>query len=1630
MQIQTRRVELYKKTDADEVEVEVEKPKTSNAATNTKAQNVEDILETGESLDRTDIHKVENELNEVLEAIAEPKYQGVEAVIEGDVMPHQHLPTGNSTEQLLDPSSSMPPKEQDHETTLTEKCEDKSRKNDEILVNESSEASVATNAKQETCLLKENSRELEVSTSECEFIGNKEDDSPDEEINKEAKEESITLHKATASEPEENSSKTECTEQNFDATCLREETRTEAPKDEPKPNQDYKTQGETGTEEEAPPNESTEHLVRNSKESQVFEKETKEEILEDVELRAMDIPEETSLKKVEQENIIQVNSTGLDSEDKGQVNTGLQETGSDDVCIKAKIAEASEMGENKDVQIPKAETDKVSGVGEETEQERENKTEGSETTTAISENVEASYTDFPLESDEKEENLLQREEISVDPIGEPDMASKEIEKSSVNEKVQDEDKNLCTDPVLNSDKKISESEEVEPANCIKSTDASVFREDDVLETFSNEKSGITELEKSTFEDEKTANDASVCDEACNKDTNNAVPEQENSARNSKSILTEDVEIERAVLEAKAGDLSHKIEGSGTTSASIISEENFESIESCDQFRSASESVAENQSSKQLPQDSAKDQKSESREEKITRQDFRRNQIKMTEEVELTSDNEKQINRGRDQTEMIKDVILTEEVPKGYQKTDESNNTKEEIIKEESFPKELQMASRLTEIGNEIKDSEALPSVNLEATEFSEDTETRNSQGAEYHNWDLEASSNMKLPEEETKTCIEKPISITSSELEISGETVEEANTGEANDAPVTLKTEETSLEESHLHDKSVWACDTASDDKNLGEIAVDANLHGAGVGSLKFEESSGGISQLATTGQTNTDKEGAIVENPDAKFEVENIITSDAVSNPEEQVVEYILGQGKSPTTDRTGTVKPEEEINEVPEAICEPTYQGAEAVIEGDLIPNQTLSTGDSTNQFLEPSSSETRTEESEQKCSKNNETLVSENSDGSFSTSIEVTYLQKNKFRELEASSLGLEENKQNDSPDEAKKEENISLEEATTTQSEPEENQSEKANEITKNKISNEQSTEEKEVVMDSPVASPDEETFRNSNQEDEVKIVECYGEIPNQKGETMKNTIQNVQNEELSEELDGGGERAVEDHHYSSAGNRTFTVSPPQDAHEGENVEEAPIKIDLQRKHDGKDCGESDKEETTLSKEVNSSKVDLVKNGKDILVAGDKEIMVRNYEVENLDLEISPVTDVVAEEATHEKVEEVFEPATKEPSPDTIETYDVQNENENTNESESLEDNRKSTRTHLESALNRNCVQEEQGASAVKPQFSTPTESLHEEAEDTENGKARDEKQEDFIPEEQARDKVNIPEEGMYMKDMGEHIKHEEPIDHLTKEGRMKPNEAEIEDGEIQDQNVSSHTKDLDKEASQKVGTVDITKCGEISQSIDKDPLAILDGQILIEPNSNESTKANISTGNKDVSLVQQLESGKNLGAEPKAKGVECQEEKRMGEECKDTTEKPISTDSDKISPSDTLQGPLEGALNVAEDLTKERRLPENKEDLQDDKTETAEVEEPKTDEDVEGDENKRVDSGSDAPVMVDASREMDIKVSPNKKSHTSILSGVGSKVKHSIAKVKKVITGKSSHPKSSSPKESKNTISLT
>ncbi|KAJ6754292.1 A-KINASE ANCHOR-LIKE PROTEIN [Salix purpurea] len=99
------------------------------------------------------------------------------------------------------------------------------------------------------------------------------------------------------------------------------------------------------------------------------------------------------------------------------------------------------------------------------------------------------------------------------------------------------------------------------------------------------------------------------------------------------------------------------------------------------------------------------------------------------------------------------------------------------------------------------------------------------------------------------------------------------------------------------------------------------------------------------------------------------------------------------------------------------------------------------------------------------------------------------------------------------------------------------------------------------------------------------------------------------------------------------------------------------------------------------------------------------------------------------------------------------------------------------------------------------------------------------------------------------------------------------------------------------------------------------------------------------------------------------------------------------------------------LQVKGDLTEEK---ESNEETR------FEGEKTKSDEEKEDEEEGEEHKTTDSPVMVEASRDtVDVKVASKK--HHNILSGVGSKVKQSISKVKKAITGKSSHPKQHSPK---------
>ncbi|CAB4267949.1 unnamed protein product [Prunus armeniaca] len=97
-----------------------------------------------------------------------------------------------------------------------------------------------------------------------------------------------------------------------------------------------------------------------------------------------------------------------------------------------------------------------------------------------------------------------------------------------------------------------------------------------------------------------------------------------------------------------------------------------------------------------------------------------------------------------------------------------------------------------------------------------------------------------------------------------------------------------------------------------------------------------------------------------------------------------------------------------------------------------------------------------------------------------------------------------------------------------------------------------------------------------------------------------------------------------------------------------------------------------------------------------------------------------------------------------------------------------------------------------------------------------------------------------------------------------------------------------------------------------------------------------------------------------------------------------------------------------------------QLPEEKDttaskEVQTEEEEHENAEEVKTYEKTGENEHKNAEPGYDSPVIVEASRDADAKIS-HKKSR-NILSGI----KHSISKVKKAITGKSSHSKTQSEK---------
>lgn len=257
-----------------------------------------------------------------------------------------------------------------------------------------------------------------------------------------------------------------------------------------------------------------------------------------------------------------------------------------------------------------------------------------------------------------------------------------------------------------------------------------------------------------------------------------------------------------------------------------------------------------------------------------------------------------------------------------------------------------------------------------------------------------------------------------------------------------------------------------------------------------------------------------------------------------------------------------------------------------------------------------------------------------------------------------------------------------------------------------------------------------------------------------------------------------------------------------------------------------------------------------------------------------------------------------------------------------------------------------------------------------------------------------------------------LEENSPIE-LEQSSQETPQEQE--DGKTQDQrnNISARVEIARNEGLLDASSQMDTNLPSDMQKLEVAPCCEFDKQV----EGADPTNSTIDT--KDLPEVQQKATAESFCAGENQEPVKRNEDK----ETEEATGKSILEEKSSTSLPELLEVPRNEISQVSGDLNSESKQTIQRGEMTDGKTRTCEPEEPKTDEDKdkegEGNKQQRAESGYDHPVAVGASRDIDVKASP-KKSH-GILSGVGSKVKHSISKVKRVITGKSSHPKPSSPK---------
>ncbi|KAB5521061.1 hypothetical protein DKX38_025380 [Salix brachista] len=232
-----------------------------------------------------------------------------------------------------------------------------------------------------------------------------------------------------------------------------------------------------------------------------------------------------------------------------------------------------------------------------------------------------------------------------------------------------------------------------------------------------------------------------------------------------------------------------------------------------------------------------------------------------------------------------------------------------------------------------------------------------------------------------------------------------------------------------------------------------------------------------------------------------------------------------------------------------------------------------------------------------------------------------------------------------------------------------------------------------------------------------------------------------------------------------------------------------------------------------------------------------------------------------------------------------------------------------------------------------------------------------------------------------------------------------------------ENEIQNEEEFGAEISEKESLQDPAEANETTQDIhqgERDSDSTSEKPVPVEAETQETTerKKDVPQGLLQEPIVESTQGAEVGESEPgKATGIV---DAQGFEPRAEIDEKNVRGNDESMSANISLFDMMQNStreLQVKGDLTEEK---ESNEETR------FEGEKTKSDEEKEDEEEGEEHKTTDSPVMVEASRDtVDVKVASKK--HHNILSGVGSKVKQSISKVKKAITGKSSHPKQHSPK---------